>query len=117
GSFWPKVTWSALYPSFSTVFTWTTRHGATLTTVTGTTRFSSSHTWVMPTFSPTIAFVAMAGVFLLTRTLRSGQARRSADSVVPGGSRRWRACTDVDWRTAGASRPCRRTGQVGSGAG
>src|SRR5580765_1854478 len=36
------------------------RAGRTLSTVTGMTRFWSSHTWVMPTFSPTIAFVAIA---------------------------------------------------------
>src|SRR5689334_11794285 len=36
------------------------RAGATLRTVTGTTRLSSSQTWVMPSFSPTMALVAMA---------------------------------------------------------
>src|SRR3546814_3045509 len=46
-----------------TLFPYTTlfrsRQGLTRRTVTGTTRLSSSQTWVMPTFSPTIAFVAM----------------------------------------------------------
>src|SRR5262245_7973851 len=36
------------------------RAGATFRTVTGTTRLSSSQTWVIPTFSPTMALVAMA---------------------------------------------------------
>src|SRR6478735_12258012 len=59
------------------VFTCTTRRGATLTTVTGTTRLSSAHTWVMPTFSPTIAFDAIATGLShrpsFTRTLRTGR--------------------------------------------
>src|SRR5436190_8444501 len=48
--------------------------------VTGTKRCWSSHTWVMPTFSPTIALLAMAGfLFQNTRTLRpdSSRAERS----------------------------------------
>src|SRR5580658_2646847 len=35
--------------------------GATRSTVTGTARCWSSQTWVMPIFSPTIAFVATVG--------------------------------------------------------
>ena len=54
----PQVTWSAEYPSRSAVLTWTTRRGAIFRTVTGMARLFSSQTWVMPTFSPTIALVA-----------------------------------------------------------
>src|SRR5436190_9383802 len=61
----------AAYPSLSGVLTCTTRTGATLTRVTGTARLRSSQTWVMPTFSPTIAFVAICGpVASLGRELR-----------------------------------------------
>src|SRR3712207_3337137 len=54
--------------------------------VTGTTRPSSVHTWVMPTFSPTIDFVAIASVLspARERSARAGPAERY--SVVPPGS-------------------------------
>ncbi len=58
------------YPGDSVTVTWP---NGTQSTVTGTTRLSSSHTCVMPTFSPTSAFVAMAGVFLSSRE-RSARA-------------------------------------------
>ena len=89
--FCPKVTWSALYPSRSCVLTWTTRHGRTRRTVTGTTRLSSSQTCVMPTFSPTIALVAM-GCASFCGLSHERSARESPGgarlSVVPHGSRR-----------------------------
>jgi hypothetical protein len=43
------------------VLTCTTRIGSTRSTVTGTI-LSSTHFWLMPTFSPTIAVVAIAAV-------------------------------------------------------
>ena len=60
--------------------------------MTGTTRLSSSHTWVMPTFSPTSALFAMTatiflsdsgavliwlGVFRVLRLLRGGDRASS----------------------------------------
>src|SRR5262245_38666104 len=65
------------------VLTCTTRNGATLTTVTGTTWLSSAHTWVMPTFSPTIAFDAIAAGLSHRAVVHAnaplGQAGRSVD--------------------------------------
>src|SRR5215207_1762735 len=47
------------------------RAGSTLSTVTGTTR-SFTHTWLMATFSPTIAFSAMSAAFSVrTRACRA----------------------------------------------
>ena len=51
--------------------------------MTGTTRLSSSQTWVMPTFSPTIALFAITAVLSLSRrtwTVPSGGARRRGRS-------------------------------------
>src|SRR3954453_21797090 len=75
------------------VFTCTTRRGATLTTVTGTTRLSSPHTCVMPTFSPTIAFVAISGLSGLSHAnapqgREPGGAAFGCCRVVPGHRRR-----------------------------
>src|SRR3954447_4481345 len=55
--------------------------------VTGTTRLSSLHTWVMPTFSPTIAFVAIPGLaFRVHNDAPLGRTRRSVSSVLLRGS-------------------------------
>src|SRR3954447_14811631 len=48
--------------------------------VTGTRRFSSSHTWVMPTFSPTIALLAISSFSGVTRG-RSARADPSGALV------------------------------------
>jgi hypothetical protein len=68
--------------------------------VTGMARFWSSQTWVMPTFSPTIALVAivlpeLGEVVPRGRSARAKRARRSEDRLclgVPGS-----ATEDVDW--------------------
>src|SRR5262245_1713860 len=114
------------------VLTCTMRAGATLSTVTGTTRLSSSQTWVIPTFSPTMALLAMAlplcpgaggprtvvsvlcargrpADVALMRTLRNGRSRRSASGWFAGGSPPGRAHPDVETDVAGAGRGPGRT--------
>ena len=92
------MTWRALYPSRSVVLTRTTRFGLMRKTVTGITELSSSHTWVIPTFSPTIALLAiffpthtkrmLVNLYLCNsmQTLRSGNPGGALISVVPFGS-------------------------------
>ena len=74
--------------------------------VTGTSRFCSSHTWVMPTFSPTIALVAIS--FVLSPEVRRAQVPRHADAPHEhaGSAERFfgcaaafpqRATADVSW--------------------
>src|SRR5438105_1392120 len=53
--------------------------------VTGTSRCWSSHTWVMPTFSPTIALLAMAGAFFSLWCRKGDTASEHADAP-PGQS-------------------------------
>src|SRR5205807_9279303 len=70
------------YPSRSGVLTCTTRIGATFTRVTGTARLRSSQIWVMPTFSPTIALVAICGpAASLCREVRSEPLLLRANAV------------------------------------
>src|ERR1022692_1648695 len=52
------------------------RAGLTRTTVTGMARFWASQTWVMPTFSPTIALVATCASFFLYASVTDTQTLR-----------------------------------------
>src|SRR5271170_6637026 len=52
------------------------RAGLTRTTVTGMARFWASQTWVMPTFSPTIALVATCASFFCARRFSDTQTLR-----------------------------------------
>src|SRR5580693_1060408 len=52
------------------------RAGLTRTTVTGMARFWASQTWVMPTFSPTIALVATCASFFLYASVADTQTLR-----------------------------------------
>src|SRR5262245_31368576 len=63
------------------------RAGATRSTVTGMTRLSSPHTWVMPTFSPTIAFVAICVLCRCRRGPQGGIALVVVHEDAPHGSR------------------------------
>src|SRR3954451_1065832 len=68
-------------------------------------RFWSSQTCVMPTFSPTIALVAMCcSPVCLHANASHGRTRRGIGSVVPWGSRR-RPRTSV-WRTCRVYSAC-----------
>src|SRR6478672_4853011 len=58
-------------------------------------RFCSSQTWVIPSFSPTIAFVAISR-FLWSRGRSARESRRSVGGLAVGFPRE-RAPTDVGW--------------------